>query len=131
MSIHPSKFQRLAVPALALTAFAGLAIFYFIADPATSRWAPKCLFHTLTGLNCPGCGSQRFFHALLHGHFIEAIHYNALFIIAIPYLLLLALTSFFPARFPRLFRLLYAPTSISILIAIIIAWTILRNIFGI
>lgn len=127
----PHNAKRLAQPIMVLMAIIGLAIFYFLADPATSRWAPKCLFHTLTGLNCPGCGSQRFFHALLHGHLVEAIRYNALFIIAIPYLLLLTLTSFFPTRFPRLFRILYAPTSIFILLAIIIIWTIFRNIFGI
>ena len=37
-----------------------------------------CLFHRLTGLECPGCGMTRAFHALTHGHVSEALSFNLL-----------------------------------------------------
>jgi len=37
-----------------------------------------CMFHRITGLQCPGCGMTRAFHALMHGHISEALEYNLL-----------------------------------------------------
>lgn len=42
--------------------------------------------HQLTGLWCPGCGSQRALHALLHGHVGTAIGLNVLMMCALPLL---------------------------------------------
>jgi hypothetical protein len=41
------------------------------------------LFHSLTGLNCPGCGATRAAYQLLHGHLLRALHDNALFVLAL------------------------------------------------
>ena len=35
-----------------------------------------CPFHVITGLECPLCGSQRMFWALLHGQWAEAFWLN-------------------------------------------------------
>lgn len=43
-----------------------------------------CPFHAITGLRCPGCGSQRALHALLHGDLSTTFKMNALWILAIP-----------------------------------------------
>lgn len=58
-----SRIVRICIPWLIVAAGAAL---YFIFDPAVTRWAPKCMFRVLTGYDCPGCGSQRALHALLH-----------------------------------------------------------------
>ncbi len=50
-------------------------------------WINQCIFHHVTGLDCPGCGGQRAFHLLLHGEFMQALRYNSLFIIGIPIIL--------------------------------------------
>src|SRR4030095_10788973 len=63
---------------------AGAALLlYFFVEPKNGN-LPKCFFHELTGLYCPGCGVQRSFHALLNGHVLTAIDYNLLFILLLP-----------------------------------------------
>ncbi len=47
-------------------------------DPQRAGFFPRCLFHEITGLACPGCGLTRGFHALFNGHFLTALHYNAM-----------------------------------------------------
>jgi len=44
------------------------------------HWIPShlCLFHSLTGLDCPLCGMTRAVLAMAHGRWHEAIRYNAL-----------------------------------------------------
>jgi len=59
-----------------------LCILYFF-DPRQHGFYPPCMFHRLTGLHCPGCGSLRAIHQLLHGHVAAAIHFNALLILAL------------------------------------------------
>ncbi len=54
--------------------------------PSRNAFYPPCLFHMTTGLHCPGCGTLRGLHALLHGRVIEALGHNALTIIALPLL---------------------------------------------
>lgn len=69
--------------AFALGAMAvGVALFVF--DPARQRFFPVCLFHAVTGLNCPGCGGTRAVHHLLHGELAAALRCNALVVLALP-----------------------------------------------
>jgi hypothetical protein len=60
-----------------------ILLLYFFIEPKNGN-LPKCFFHELTGLYCPGCGVQRSFHALLNGHILTAIGYNLLFILFLP-----------------------------------------------
>src|ERR1700691_5225571 len=59
----------------------GAVLFFF--NPSTHGFYPICLFHRLTGLNCPGCGGTRAAYQLLHGHLLPALRDNALFILAL------------------------------------------------
>jgi hypothetical protein len=54
--------------------------------PETAWWMPPCLFHKLTGLYCPGCGTARGLHKLLHGDILGALRLNALTVAAVPLL---------------------------------------------
>jgi hypothetical protein len=54
-------------------------VFFF--NPSTHGFYPVCLFHKLTGWNCPGCGGTRSVYALLHRNFSLALKDNALFIV--------------------------------------------------
>ena len=93
--------KTISVMAAAISV-AAVLVFYAVSDPAHGKFHPKCLFHLLTGLECPGCGSQRALHCLLTGDLAGALHYNFLVTLAIPYILLyflLLCISRFPARF--------------------------------
>ena len=65
---------------------AAATLFWF--DPNRYHFYPLCLFHSLTGLWCPGCGSLRALHQLAHGHFASAFHLNPLLLFWLPFLLL-------------------------------------------
>lgn len=65
----------------------GLIIIYKYYNPSTSVLFPKCPFLSITGYQCPGCGSQRAIHQMLNLDFLSAFRYNALLILAIPYIL--------------------------------------------
>ena len=68
---------------LALGAMAASAVL-FIFDPAQCGFYPLCLFHQSTGLLCPGCGSLRALHTLLHGNLEAAMRYNAVLVAGLP-----------------------------------------------
>ena len=51
-----------------LSAFAVGVVMLRFFDPATSGMFPPCPVHYLTGWYCPGCGSLRAIHQLLHGN---------------------------------------------------------------
>jgi len=63
------------------------AVYVFAFEPGKTGIFPPCVFRQLTGLQCPGCGSTRALHQLLHGHFVAAFTLNPLFVIATPLLL--------------------------------------------
>ena len=50
-----------------------LAAYLFIYDPSRAGLYPPCLFLLATGHPCPGCGTTRALHALLHGRVSHAI----------------------------------------------------------
>lgn len=55
-------------------------------DPSSSGVFPHCFFHDLTGLHCPGCGTARAMHNLVHGRILTALGYNLLAVAAVPFL---------------------------------------------
>ena len=61
-----------------------LALVYLV-NPSGSTAYPPCPFHALTGLYCPGCGSLRAIHQLLHGHVGAALRLNILMVMLLPY----------------------------------------------
>ena len=73
--------RRPAPLAAILLAAAGAAAVLFFCDPARHQFYPICYFHAVTGLNCPGCGSLRALHELLHGHLLPAARSNVLLLL--------------------------------------------------
>lgn len=102
-----------------------LAAVYFVFDPARTPF-PRCPFLAVTGLKCPGCGSQRAVHSLLHLDLSAAWHYNALLVVSLPYLALLLVAG----RGGTLYRRLNRSGLVLAYAAAAVLWWILRNIYG-
>jgi hypothetical protein len=80
-------------PAVALVAAAAAAAgLLWIVDPhQAGNPLPPCPSRWLTGLFCPGCGSTRALHALLHGDLPGALAMNPLLVLSLPAVAVLAL----------------------------------------
>lgn len=87
--------------AVSVLLVAALYIFYTF-DPETQPVFPKCPFLLTTGYECPGCGSQRAVHNLLHLNIGAALRYNAFMVLVMPYIILGIYLEYFGGkrRFP-------------------------------
>ena len=79
-------YRRSTVVAIWLLIIAGAAYLFFF-EPGKSGFFPGCPFRFLTGFTCPGCGTTRALHQILHGDFYAAFTLNPLLLLAIPLLL--------------------------------------------
>lgn len=79
-------YRRSTVVAIWLLIIAGAAYLFFF-EPGKSGFFPGCPFRFLTGFTCPGCGTTRALHQILHGHFYAAFTLNPLLLLAIPFVL--------------------------------------------
>ncbi len=96
---------------------------YFFFEPVQGSFFPECPFHTLTGLHCPGCGSQRATYDILHANFLSALSHNALMMASIVFgggLLLYSKQQFL--------NIIYHPKTPWVVLGVVIAFWILRNI---
>jgi hypothetical protein len=124
---------RVPVPAWAGVLGVTLALVFagvlFLVDPAHCPLYPQCVFHRVTGWNCPGCGSLRAMHQLLHGHLLAALRDNVLLMVSLPVVAAYALQQFsrwragLPVSFP-----VPGPRGILVLVGVLAVFTIVRNI---
>ena len=107
------------------------AVIYYVYDPATMPF-PRCPFLVLTGWECPGCGSQRAIHSLLHLDIAAAWRYNAMLVLSIPYVVLLLVAEWLGRRRQsRLYRVVNSEVLIWSYFVLVVAWWILRNVINI
>jgi hypothetical protein len=114
---------------LAALAVLGVLALLFVADPATSGLFPPCPFHAVTGLHCPGCGTLRALHQLLHGNVPAALGLNPLAVILLPVIACWLLFRLGQGMRGRSARAVILPAFwIWTLLGVIIAFWILRNV---
>jgi hypothetical protein len=105
-----------------------VVLVYGFLDPEKTAF-PQCPFRSLTGLLCPGCGSQRAIHHVLHGNFGEAMEVNALFLPAVLYgLAYLALRFVFPKSWPAIRTKFFGLNAAYISLGIILFFAFIRNV---
>ena len=69
-------------------ALGGIIIIYSYFNPAQHSFFIPCPFNYVTGYHCPGCGSQRAIHQLLHLNILGALRLNPLLVLSLPLLFL-------------------------------------------
>jgi hypothetical protein len=122
--------RRSLIIILAVAALLVFGFIYYALDPSQSDVFPRCTFLTLTGYKCPGCGSQRAIHALMHGDIAGAFRFNALLLISIPWITLCLYAEAQRTRNPRLYARLNSPLLIWLFLVMVLLWWLLRNIFN-
>lgn len=109
-----------------IIAAGAILLLYFFVEPKNGN-LPKCMFHELTNLYCPGCGGQRSFHALVNGHVLSAIDYNLMFILFLPMIIYFILAIVLDKKYPASSFIYKKGFSMSILVFVISFW-VLRNL---
>ena len=110
-------------------------------NPTETNIYPRCPSKALTGYDCPGCGSLRGMHALIHGKWAEAWNFNPAIFFAIPLIALCIfaglhrntfLYKYLPKKVlnlsKRTAKFTDRPSFPVILLIAVILWTIIRNL---
>ena len=92
----------------------------------------KCPFYQLTGLYCPGCGSGRAVRALLAGDLPMSFRQNPmLYLMGVPSALGVGHEYLRIVFLPRKLRpIVLAPKLCVLIVALLLAWWVLRNLPG-
>lgn len=131
LSPHPklAVINKLLLAAGAL--LLGVVLFYFYShNPEEGGAFLPCPLRATTGLLCPGCGSQRAVHYLLHGAFTKAWHYNELLPLYAVYgglLLLFSHSKGLQRRFPGMRRWLSSKPIVLSFLGVIALHFVWRN----
>lgn len=115
--------DRLAVVGAAAATVAGLAVVGLVDPSRPGNAFPRCPFHAVTGLWCPGCGTLRAAHDVLHGHVLSGIGHNPLLVAVTPLLVWSVLAWLGLVRRPE-----PPPWALVALGAVVIVFTVLRNV---
>lgn len=106
-----------------------LALLYGF-NPNTTVWMPRCPFHEITGLECPGCGTLRAIHEVLHGNLSALWLYNPYLIIIVPYIGIVFYASCIKRRslFGELGIYLTSKYAVALIACCTLLWWIVRNL---
>jgi len=69
---------KLSIIIIGVLTFLGMLALYIFWNPTETNIFPKCPVYGVTGIYCPGCGSQRAAHKILNGNIFEGIRHNYL-----------------------------------------------------
>lgn len=122
---HRSSRNRLSAGAGSGALLAGALGYIGLVDPHnTNSIYPLCPFKLLTGWNCPFCGGLRMTHDLLHGDLAASINDNIFLLVGIPIFVGWVLIRHRVGK-----PAMPMPVLLTIM-AMAIAWTVLRNLPG-
>ena len=111
--------------ALAILACVAFLAHLYVHDPEKGGFI-SCPFRILTGLLCPGCGSQRAIHDLMHFRLDEAARHNALLVMSLP---VLAVQWGYARLIPTAKPLSSRNSVVWAWLLLTVGWSICRNLF--
>jgi Protein of unknown function (DUF2752) len=85
--------SRQKAHAVAAGVAGAMAVLYRF-PPELYHFYPQCPVFRYLHMYCPGCGATRALAALLHGRFIDALHYNAFVVFLLPPVLYVLLKTY-------------------------------------
>jgi len=123
--------KRKYIAAAGMVILAAVLLYFYFNDPSEKEnLYVSCTFKNVTGWDCAGCGGQRALHHLLHLDWENAIQYNALLIILMPYFLVLIFYTIkdfiYGTGYPKNFW--FSGKMAMIFVALILIYTIVRNL---
>lgn len=130
MTIHRIAGRSAAWQAAAVLAVTGASCgVLFLANPAAVGLYPPCPFFALTGFYCPGCGTLRGLHQLLHGNVVSALDFNPFMVVMLPFvsygIVSFILGGLTGRSLPRVF---VPPFWIRALLVSVVLFWVLRNV---
>lgn len=126
-----SKYLKYGYPLLVIPIFFVIN-YYYNNDPEAAQgegFFPRCFFNVITGFHCPGCGSQRATHDLLHLRIGQALQHNIIIVIIAVLIISKAYAMISKKYFPQYYYNLGNKSyfTYGILVVVFLYW-ILRNI---
>ena len=121
-----ARTLRAAAPAALLVAGAVILLRF---PPSRGSFYPQCPIYAALHLECPGCGGTRAVAALLRGHVIQALHFNALITLLLPFAFGYGIVCYRrllrdkPYHWPQL-----SPVAIYAVATVAVLFAILRNL---
>lgn len=131
LALRP-RAERLKAPLWSLAALGTATLALHLRDPHVHGSWGLCPLYALTGVYCPGCGGLRAVNDLTDGHLGQAASSNLLFVLAIPFIVLVlwrwtyaAWTGRDVAAVPTL------PHAVKVgSVVVVVAFTLARNLPG-
>jgi len=125
-----TKPKKIFIGAAISLVLVAVAFMFYVFDPEEVVLFPKCPFLLTTGFECPGCGSQRAVHSILHLDIKSAFSHNALILFLVPYILLGIYLEFFSGKhhFPKLEKIFFGKWAAIIVVSAIIIYWVVRNL---
>lgn len=106
-----------------------IAILYNLNPAENNNIYPPSLSREWGGFYCPGCGTLRALHQLLHGNWRAALRFNPLLVICLPYFFYWIIPYFFQYFYEiKLYSINHKNKQILGIITVCLAYGLLRNI---
>lgn len=118
--------KTILISAAVLLGGCAYAVFY-----TKTGFGIPCLFHLITGLNCPGCGVTRMLLYLVRLDFANAFRSNAVLFCMLPFLAILL--AYWQYRYIR-YGTAKSNKAIEIVcwifVGVLLVWGVVRNLIG-
>lgn len=118
------RIKKVLVSLLIIISILGI---YFLAYSRLEFIRIKCLFHELTGLNCPGCGITRMILSFLQFDFYSGIKYN--YFLGYTFIVIIFMVGYFIYSYIYNKKIKQIEYFNMFYLVLFILWGIIRNIF--